>query len=123
MKALEKCEELPWLMMLSAADYQEKKWDEEIMSELEEWALNKEQVREALIEWETLSTNKENRKLYEARKKELMDLLSNLEGAQRLGEERGKKEVATKMLEKGYDISTIAEITGFSEQEIQRLII
>ncbi len=122
-KALEKSEELPWLMMLSAADFKKKKWDEELMSELEEWAMNKEQVREALIEWETLSANKENRKLYEARKKELMDLLSNLEGAQRLGEEKGKKEVAIKMFEKGYDISTIAEITDLSEQEIQRLII
>lgn len=89
MRSLEKSEELPWLMMLSAADYQKKKLDE-------------------------------------ARKKELMDLLSNLEGAQRLGEERGikegKKEVALKMLEKGYDIATIAEITGLSEQEILQLI-
>lgn len=121
-KTLEKSEKLPWLLMLLIADYRKKKTDEELLSELEEWAMNKEQVREALIEWETLSANKENRKLYEARKKELMDLLSNLEGAQRLGEQKGKKEVALKMLEKGYDISTIVEITNLSEQEIQQLL-
>lgn len=130
MRTLEQSEELPWLMMLSVADYRQKKPDEKLISELEEWAMNKEQVREALIEWETLSANTENRKLYEARKKELMDLLSNLEGAQRVGEKRGeergikegKREVALKMLEKGYDISTIAEITNLSEQEIQQLL-
>lgn len=59
--------ELPWLLMLSAADYRKKKTDAELMSELEEWAMNSEQVREALIEWETLSANKENRAIHEAR--------------------------------------------------------
>ncbi len=46
--------------MLSAVDYPENKLVDELMSELEEWAMNIEQVREALIEWETISANKEN---------------------------------------------------------------
>ncbi len=48
-----------------------------------------EQVREALIEWETLSANKENHVIYEARAKELRDMISNLEGERRLGREEG----------------------------------
>ena len=34
------------------------------------------------------------------------------------GEEKGKKETAQKMLEKGIDIKTVCEITGLSEDEI-----
>lgn len=117
----EENKELPWLMMLSAADYRRKKVDEELLSELEEWAMNREQVREALIEWETLSANKENRIIYEARVKELRDLLSNLEGERRVGKEEGKQEIALKMLEKGYEVSIISEITELSEQEISQL--
>lgn len=37
-------------------------------------------MREVLIEWETLSTNKENRVIFEARAKELRDLLRTPEG-------------------------------------------
>ncbi len=54
----EENKELPWLMMLSVADYRVKKADAELLSELEEWAMDREQVREALIEWETLSAKK-----------------------------------------------------------------
>ncbi|MEH7386807.1 hypothetical protein V7147_15555, partial [Bacillus sp. JJ1521] len=84
--------ELPWLLMLSAVDYQKNQLDDELMSELEEWAMNIEQVREALIEWETISGNKENRVIYEARAKELRDMISNLEGERRLGREERKEE-------------------------------
>lgn len=113
----EKNKELPWLMMLSATDYRKKNTDKEILLELEEWAMNREQVREALIEWETLSANKENRGLYEAKAKELRDLLSNIEGEVKAE----KRKIVLKMLEKGYDVSTISEITELSEQEILQL--
>ncbi|MCH1624446.1 Rpn family recombination-promoting nuclease/putative transposase [Fredinandcohnia sp. SECRCQ15] len=122
----EKNEQIPWLMMLSAADYRKRKFDEELIGELEEWAMDKEQVREALIEWETLSANKENRVLYEAKAKEMRDLLSNLEGERRLGKQEGRLEekhmTALKMLEKGFDIGTIAEITELSEDEVNSLL-
>lgn len=121
--------ELPWLLMLSAVDYPENELDDELMSELEEWAMNIEQVREALIEWETISANKENRVIYEARAKELRDLLSNLEGERRLGREEGKElgrkeekyQNAIKMIKKGLDFSLIEEITGLSQEEILNL--
>jgi hypothetical protein len=46
---------------------------------LEEWALNIEVVREALIEWKNLSADKKYRVEYEARLKELRDQLSIIE--------------------------------------------
>lgn len=81
----------PWLLMFSAVDYRRKKVEQDIISDLEEIAMNIEQVREALIEWETLSANKENQAIFEARAKELRDLLSNLEGERREGNPRRKK--------------------------------
>ena len=129
----EKIKELPWLMMLSAVDYRKKKTNNEMLAELEEWAVNIEEVRAALIEWETISANKENRVVYEARMKELRDLLSNLQGYQRkgieegikIGVEKGVKEgiemVAKKMLQDGMSLSKIAEITGLSEELIREL--
>lgn len=113
--------ELPWLLMLSAVDYPENKLDDELMSELEEWAMNIEQVREALIEWETISADKENRVIYEARAKELRDLLSNLEGERRLGKEERSFEIAIKMIKKGLNLSLIEEITGLPKEEIVKL--
>ncbi|WP_102345838.1 hypothetical protein [Bacillus sp. Marseille-P3661] len=121
----EKSNELPWLMMLSASDYRKKKTNAELLSELEEWAMDKEQVREALIEWETLSANKENRVLYEARAKELRDLLSNLEGERRVGKNEGKleekRDIALTMLYEGFDIAIISKMTKLSEREIENL--
>jgi predicted transposase/invertase (TIGR01784 family) len=117
--------ELPWLMMLSAADAKRKILNSEILAELEEWAMNIEEVREALIEWENLSADKKNRAEYEAHLKELRDQLSNLSGYHRKGKEEGrieeKKEIAKNMMKKGFSISEIAELTGLSEDEIRRL--
>jgi len=42
--------------------------------------------------WESLSANKENKVLYEARLKYLRDQLSNIRGERRLGREEGIKE-------------------------------
>ncbi|WP_102345827.1 Rpn family recombination-promoting nuclease/putative transposase [Bacillus sp. Marseille-P3661] len=137
MKNQEKNTELPWLIMLTASDYRKKKTNSDLLLELEEWAMDKERVREALIEWETLSANKENRTLYDAKAKELRDLLSNLEGERRKGKEEGiiegikegkqkgkleeKQEIALKMLEEGLNIALIAKITKLSEVEIEKL--
>ncbi|MGJ7922241.1 Rpn family recombination-promoting nuclease/putative transposase [Neobacillus sp. LXY-4] len=130
-------QELPWLMMLSAADAKRKILHSEILAELEEWAMNIEEVREALIEWENLSADKKNRTEYEARLKELRDQLSNLQGYHRMGKEEGMKEgikdgvkkglkegsknIARNMLKKGYTISQIAELTGLTEEDIRNL--
>jgi predicted transposase/invertase (TIGR01784 family) len=122
-------QELPWLMMLSAADVQRKSTDEEMLAELEEWAMSIEEVREALIEWENLSTKKKNRLEYEERLKELRDILNNYKGYHNMGKEEGIeigmlegiKIVAKNMLEKGKPIPEITEMTGLTEEEIRRL--
>ncbi|MED4405883.1 hypothetical protein P9214_08290 [Heyndrickxia coagulans] len=38
----------PWLMMLSAADYRKKTIDTDILQELEEWAMNEQEVLDAI---------------------------------------------------------------------------
>ena len=117
--------EYPWLMMLSAVDYRKKTIDKGIFNELEEFALNEQEVREALVEWETLSANRENKVLYEARLKYLRDQLSNIMGERRAGREEGIKEgirsMAKKLLEDGMPIAKIRELTGLSEEAIKSL--
>ncbi|WP_211171267.1 hypothetical protein [Bacillus sp. DNRA2] len=117
--------ELPWLMMLTAADAKRKILYSDILAELEEWAMNIEEVREALIEWENLSADKKNRDEYEARLKELRDQLSNLQGYHRKGKEEGIKEgrkiVAKNLLRKGLSLTEISELTGLTEDEIREL--
>ncbi|MGG5252495.1 Rpn family recombination-promoting nuclease/putative transposase [Neobacillus sp. SM06] len=136
--------ELPWLMMLSAANYQKKVLDEEIIQELEVLAMNEQEIREALVEWENLSANKENKELYEARLKFLRDQLSNIRGERRegikegikkgikqgieqgikqgleQGKEKERKEIIRKMLQKGMDVGTIANILDCSREEVEQ---
>ncbi|MCC3358564.1 hypothetical protein [Bacillus sp. REN16] len=61
--------------MLTAAGNQKETVDTEILDESEEWAMNYEEVKTALKEWEKLSVNKENRVEYKWRLKELRDQL------------------------------------------------
>ena len=49
----------------SDADYRKNYTNIEMLMELEEWAVKIDRVREALIEWENLSVNKENRIEYD----------------------------------------------------------
>ena len=129
--------EYPWLMMLSAVNYRNKTINKDIFDELEELAMNEQEVREALMEWENSSANKENKVLYEARLKFLRDQLSNIRGERREGREEGLKEgmekgmekgikegirnVAKNLLETGMPIEKITEVTGLSEEEIRGL--
>ena len=46
--------EYPWLMMLAATNFQNKMVNEEMIQELEEFAMKEQEIREALIEWETI---------------------------------------------------------------------
>ena len=101
--------EYPWLIMLNAADYQNKTIEEEMIHELEEWAMNEQEVREALIEWETLSANKENKVLYEARLKFLRDQLTNLVGERKAGREEGIEEGKKLGIEEGRKTGKLEE--------------
>jgi predicted transposase/invertase (TIGR01784 family) len=113
--------EYPWLIMLNAEDYQNKTIEDEMIHELEEWAMNEQEVREALIEWETLSANKENKVLYEARLKYLRDQLTNLVGERKAGRQEAKREDALEMLKEGLSVDLIERVTKLSRNEIEEL--
>lgn len=76
----------------------------------------------ALFEWETLSANKENRVVFEARAKELRDLLSNLEGERRLGREEGLKQVAIKLLKDGMSVEQVAKYIELPDDVIKEWV-
>lgn len=82
---------IPWLLLLTAVDNKTETINEEILLELEEWKMNYEQVKSALIEWEKLSVSKENQAEYEWRLKELRDQLSMIQGAREEGLKEGER--------------------------------
>jgi predicted transposase/invertase (TIGR01784 family) len=67
----------------------------------------------------------EARRLYEMRRKALHDEASLVEGAreegERIGEQKGKLEVAANMLLKGMDINLVSELTGISMEDLKKL--
>jgi predicted transposase/invertase (TIGR01784 family) len=112
-----------------------------LFDELEEWAMNEQEIREALEEWEKLSVSPENRYAYEMRLKWLRDQLSNLLGERRAGLEEGLKkgrteglkkgreegrkegvrQVALEMLRAGLDLEMIMSVTKLSREELNEL--
>lgn len=76
---------------------------------------------------EEMSADEQKRWEYEMRQKAIRDqrhmLASGRREGEKIGEERGKLEMARKMLDRGRDtLEEIAEITGLSLEEIQKLI-
>jgi predicted transposase/invertase (TIGR01784 family) len=103
-----------------------------LFDELEEWAMNEQEIREALEEWEKLSVSPENRYAYEMRLKWLRDQLSNLLGERRAGLEEGlkkgreegreeeRKKMIRHMAAKGMTAKDIADLTGLTEEEVRK---
>ena len=91
--------------------------------------MNEPQLDKAMDTLQFLSQDSEARRLYEARQKVLHDEASMLDGARREGMkegiqegiQEGVREVAKKMLALHLDKRTIAEATGLTEAEIERL--
>ncbi|MBP1903563.1 putative transposase/invertase (TIGR01784 family) [Paenibacillus turicensis] len=95
--------------------------------------MNEPGLTKAMDTLQYLSQDTEARRLYEARQKYLHDEASMLEGAKQVGMREGMKEgmkeglkkgvieVAKNMLELKMDITTIANVTGLSEDEISKL--
>ena len=94
-------------------------------SKLEVLAMNEQEIREALEEWESLSVNPANRYEYEMRLKWLRDQLSNLQGERRAGWEEGLKQgvrqVAIEMLRSGLEQEVIMSVTKLTEEELDEL--
>jgi len=113
-----------WLLLLEASE------DEEITQVLEEIAMQEDQVlKKAIDEWERVSQDPEVLLAYEARRKALLDEKSALKRAEKLGEKRGEErgekkgivKVALGMIEKGLTDTMIVDLTGLTEEEIEKL--
>ncbi len=106
---------LNWLLFLKSEDT--TNWE---VLKVNEPALGK-----AMTALEFLSQDAEARRQYEMRQKALHDEASMLEGARTEGrtegEFAGKLKVAQNMLAKGMDITTIAELTGLSAEQLDKL--
>ena len=84
-----------------------------------------EKVRRAVENYEVLTGDEEVKRLAEIRLMAKLEEKSALDCAIEEGEERGKeqkqKEIAQKMKEQKMPIKQIAEITGLSEEEIEKI--
>ena len=78
---------------------------------------------EQILDW--LSCDEETLRLYDLRQKAIYDEVNRIEGARdeglKEGIEKGKKEVAKSMLEKGLDVAFVIEVAGMSESEVLKL--
>jgi hypothetical protein len=92
------------------------------MDELEVLAMNEQEIREALIEWEKLSASVGNKHAYEMRLKFLRNQLSNIRGERWEGLEEGLKKGAISsatLIAKGMDAKDIIDIIGLSEGKLK----
>ena len=91
-----------------------------------------EKVRRAVENYEVLTGDEEVKRLAEIRLMAKLEEKSALDCAREEGEERGKeigrkeneqklKEIAKKLKEQKMPIKQIAEITGLSEKEVEKL--
>lgn len=100
---------------------------------LEEIVMIDNLIKEAEEKLERLGADPKTRQLYESREKQLRDELNRLNGAKAegiaIGEEKGKEEgkyenkieTAKKLISKGMSTVDISDVTGLTEEEINRL--
>lgn len=79
-------------------------------------------IRKAHDIYNSFTRNKELRYAYEAREKWKKDYTSSMDAAHRKGIKEGKTGPAKKLLQKGFPIEDIVEITGLTEKEIRELL-
>jgi predicted transposase/invertase (TIGR01784 family) len=102
---------LDWLRFLNA----------ETEEEFKMIATKNPMIEEAYCKLQVMSEDEANRMIYEARLKAQRDEYSRMQGALRKGQEKERKEIATKMKKRGTPIYQIAEDTGLSPDEIANL--
>lgn len=82
-------------------------------------------IRKALTAEEIFLKQDKERYLYEMREKALLDHVSAMEGAKEEGREEGreegKTEIALRMLKRGIRVSEVAELTGLSKADVEKL--
>ena len=111
-KEEEQEELIDWLLFL------ENPQSERVKTKMEE----NEELKEAVEKLEGMSEDDYMQRIADLREKAILDYNSGMDTALRKGiaegEKKAKLETAKKMLEKGMNIDTIAEVTGLSKDEI-----
>lgn len=118
-----------WLLLLSMVDARKEKVYDQIYQELEELAMQDENLLTAFSAWEELSQSKKDVLAYQSRLKYILDEEGKLDDvrykAKREGLEQGKKnrdiEIAQKLLLKGKDNAFIADLTDLTNDELEAL--
>ena len=80
-----------------------------------------EEIEKAKKELEKLAMNPEDRELYELRLKAIRDEMNIRYSGYIDGKADGKTEIAKNLLKKQMPIQDIAEVTGLSIEEIEKL--
>ncbi|CAG7645770.1 hypothetical protein PAESOLCIP111_05018 [Paenibacillus solanacearum] len=109
-----------WLLFLKGVE--PKHW--EVLT------VNEPMLKKAMTTLEFLSQDAQTRMEYEARLKYLRDEASRIEGAKAEGVAEGmaegilqeKRQTARRLLARGYDVSTVADMTELSEEAIRALM-
>ena len=111
-KEEEQEELIDWLLFL------ENPQSERVKTKMEE----NEELKEAVEKLQGMSEDDYMQRIADLREKAILDYNSGMDTALRKGiaegEKKAKLETAKKMLEKGMNIDTIAEVTGLSKDEI-----
>ena len=107
---------------------------DEIYEELEELAMKDERLLEAFTAWEELSQTPETVIAYHSRLKAIEDhelsilhakeegIEEGIEVGKAEGIEEGKKETIRNGYENGVDVTTLALLTGYSEEKVKAII-
>lgn len=88
---------------------------------LEEVMMMDSLIKEAENKLARLSADPETRRLYELREKQIRDEATRMNGAKEEGEHRKAIDIAKKMLNKGYPLEDVIEMSGLSKEEIKKL--
>ncbi len=107
--------ELPLLDWIKFINFPESKEVEEIMKK-------NASIQEARNLLYNLSMDPEAREIYENREKAARDWYSSLEVAKNEGIEKGKAEIALKMLKSGMSIEDIVRFTGLADEMVQEIL-
>lgn len=121
-----------WLLLLGSVDQRNKKVYADIYKELEDIAMKDPVLLQAFQTWQELSSTKEQMLQYESRLKHLLDEeAAVIEAEMRAIEAKeagiieGKTDekiaTAKKMIYKGFDDATIAELTELPLNQVQKL--
>jgi predicted transposase/invertase (TIGR01784 family) len=78
-------------------------------------------IKKAITILDIISQDKQERMLYEARQKAIMDYNSNMYGAREEGRTEGKFETAKAMINDGMDIALVSKYTGIDVQKLNSL--